>query len=180
MQNRSMLQSHNGRRHRNAADSFQICLQCKGIPIRIFRIQCCHYVLCEFIRACGGNNHHRRIVAALRLIFLICRISNCCVRIHHIACFFVEILDCRKGFRLAFVAADGRSHASRGSRTAFLRTGTGEAADVGGAFRRRIADGAAGVVGAGDAVGFGFALSCAQFERHFPNETRLRRLSLPA
>lgn len=29
-------------------------------------------------------------------------------------------------------------------------------------------------------VGFGFALSCAQFERHFPNETRLRRLSLPA
>ena len=36
-----------------------------------------------------------------------------------------------------------------GSRTAFLRTGTGEAADVGGAFRRRIADGAAGVVGGG-------------------------------
>ena len=73
-----------------------------------------------------------------------------------------------------------RTHASRGSRTAFLRTGAGAAADVGGAFRRRIADGAAGVVGAGDAVGFGFALSCAQFERHFPNETRLRRLSLPA
>ena len=69
---------------------------------------------------------------------------------------------------------------SDAERTAFLRTGTGEAADVGGAFRRRIADGAAGVVGAGDAVGFGFALSCAQFERHFPNETRLRRLSLPA
>ena len=87
---------------------------------------------------------------------------------------------CRKGSRLAFVGADDRPHASRGSRTAFLRTGTGEAADVGGAFRRRIADGAAGVVGAGDAVGFGFALSCAQFERHFPNETRLRRLSLPA
>ena len=41
---------------------------------------------------------------------------------------------CRKGCRLAFVAADGRPHASRGSRTAFLRTGTGEAADVGGAF----------------------------------------------
>lgn len=60
-----------------------------------------------------------------------------------------EAQPCRKGCRLAFVAADGRSHASRGSRTAFLRTGTGEAADVGGAFRRRIADGAAGVVGAG-------------------------------
>ena len=87
---------------------------------------------------------------------------------------------CRKGRRLAFVGADDRPHASRGSRTAFLRTGAGAAADVGGAFRRRIADGAAGVVGAGDAVGFGFALSCAQFERHFPNETRLRRLSLPA
>ena len=75
--------------------------------------------------------------------------------------------------------------ASRSSQRTVARTLPGEAArrsfaDVGGAFRRRIADGAAGVVGAGDAVGFGFALSCAQFERHFPNETRLRRLSLPA
>lgn len=33
---------------------------------------------------------------------------------------------CRKGRRLAFVGADDRPHASRGSRTAFLRTGAGQ------------------------------------------------------